>query len=285
MTLGRNKIKRWLYTHPRLYGIYKQRKYRIATAWMRRLPDFLIIGAQKSGTTTLYDWVTSHPRIGAASLKEINYFSRFWGSGNMWYRSHFPITWSQHDALTGEASPSYLLYEASARRAITVLPAVKLIAILRNPVDRAYSSYHYSVRRGGESLSFEEALRIEDKRAATALDKVSRYENIIPYDVRSQEYLARGRYAEQLERWFTYYNQDRFLILDATDLRRDPQKTLDLVFDFLGVEKFRLEMPRNLNVGRYDPMKSDIRRYLVEYYKPHNQKLYTLLGRSFDWDQ
>ena len=134
-----------------------ENKFRLITSPLRSLPDFVIIGAMKSGTTSLYDFLIKHPAIAPAAKKEVMYFSTWYKYklGKLWYRSNFPTNLSRsafykkttQRLLSGEASPPYLFYPMVPGRMKGVLPDVKLIVILRNPVDRAYSHYHHMLRR------------------------------------------------------------------------------------------------------------------------------------------
>ena len=167
----RNMARTWLHRHPYLYALYKQSKFRLVTSPWRTWPDFVIIGAQKSGTTSLYDFIVKHPAIESAAKKELHYFSWFYACGDKWYRSNFPTNLSSsrfykdvgQKLLTGEASPTYLFYPMVPGRMVKALPNVKLIVILRNPVDRAYSHYNHNIRHKHETLSFEKALEREKK--------------------------------------------------------------------------------------------------------------------------
>lgn len=168
-------------------------------------PNFLIIGVQKGGTTSLYSYLAAHPRVSPALGKEVHYFDFHYGCGERWYRAHFvPQAWSDVRGLqTGEASPEYLFCPAAPQRVAAFDPGMKLIVMLRNPVERAYSQYQMSRRRGSETLSFAEALALEPERleaerrrlgavAAHARGKSHRHHS----------YQSRGYYAEQLKVWF-----------------------------------------------------------------------------------
>ena len=211
----------------------------------------------------------------------------------MWYRANFPTNLSRHyfakktdqKLLSGEASPDYLFYPMIPGRMKKILPDVKLVAILRNPVDRAYSQYNHSVRLNAETLSFEKAIESEEGRCAREKERMIRDPNFVPKHYRSHSYLSRGIYADQLEGWFRHYGRERFLILTTEDMRKNTQRTIDQAFDFLGVSSFQVENPRDLNVGSYKGMNGATRKSLVEYFRPHNERLSKLLQRSFNWDK
>ena len=298
--------REWLGKHPRpfrayrLYSLYRQRKFRTITSPLRKLPDFVIIGAAKSGTTSLYDFITKHPRIKPAYTKEPDNFSSPDDLGLLYYKTNFPILIKQ---LTGEASTSYLSSSAAPARMKASIPDAKVIAILRNPIDRAYSHYHFACRQNAEtSTTFEEALELEESRWKKSREATLELKSVF-YEkgtlsgqgdlyqlLRSSSianwalYLRYGHYAEHLENWFRHYDRDQFLILSTKDFEQDRQGTLDQVFKFLGVNSFKIQDFQNLNVGRYNKMKKNTRRKLVEYFQPHNERLYSLLNRRFDWD-
>ena len=288
----KDKARNWLHQHPRLYAFYKANKFRLITSPLRGLPDFVIIGAQKSGTTSLYDFLIRNSAIAPALKKEPNYFVLRYSFGKLWYRSNFPINLSRHyfykktnqRLLSGEATPTYLFYPVVPGRMREILPDAKLIVILRNPVDRAYSHYHYSLSRNREILSFEKAIKLEEERLARGKERLIRDPFSCDNHYNHYSYLRKGIYADQLENWFRHYNRKQFLILTTDDLCKNPQQTLDQIFDFLGVSSFQAKNLKNRNVGSYKEMNKGTRKLLIEYFKPHNERLSKLLQRSFDWD-
>ena len=214
--------------------------------------------------------------------------------GKLWYRSNFPTNISKYyfykkmnqKLLSGEASPAYLFYPTVPGRMNEVLPDVKLIVILRNPVDRAYSHHHHALRINLTTLSFENAIKSEEKRLAEEKGQMIKDPNSVPASHSHHSYLARGVYADQLENWFRHYDRKRFLILTTEDFRKNSQQALDQVFDFLEVPPFQVENLADKNVGNYkDRMNEDTRKFLIEYFKPHNERLSKLLQRSFYWDK
>ena len=282
----KNKLRGWrYYTVVRTtYRTQVRNPFRLITSPLRVLPDFVIIGAMKSGTTSLYWFVTEHPAIARAPKKEIHYFSSRWcyRHGELWYRSNFPTRRAGYrfhkrtgqKLLSGEATPRYLFDPATPGKIKELLPDVKLIVILRNPVDRAYSHYQHLLRKYGVSCSFEKAIAMQ----MSAPDCKTAFNG-------REQYISKGLYAVQLENWFKYYDRERFLILAQKDMRRDTQQTLDQVFEFLGVTPFMVKNPKDRNTREYEKMDEKTRRLLVEYFKPHNERLYKLLGSRFDWDK
>ena len=287
------KARKWLRQHPLLYSFYLQNKFRIITSHLREPPDFVIIGAQKAGTTSLYNFIIRHPTIAPASRKEIDYFSMRYYLGELWYRSNFPTNLSRRrfykktgqKLLSGEASPSYLFYPRVSSRMREDLPDAKLIVILRNPVDRAYSHYQHTLRQNNETLSFEKAIELEEKRCVGEREQMIKDPDFVSNDYRRYSYLSIGVYADHLENWFKHYDRKRFLILTTEDLRKNPQQILKQVFDFLEVPFVQVGNLTDENVGRYKKMDEGTRESLVEYFKPHNDRLYKMLQRSFEWDK
>ena len=279
----------------RVIHTLNENKFRVITSPLRGLPDFVIIGAMKSGTTSLYDFVNKHPAVAPAAKKEVMYFSagHKYKLGKLWYRSNFPTNLSRRrfykktgqSLLSGEASPPYLSNPMVPCRMKAVIPDVKLIVILRNPIDRAYSHYYHMLRKSMETVSFENAIKLEEARHAEEREQMINNPRIALAYYGYHSYLARSMYADQLEKWFRHYDRKKFLILDMKAFNETPQQTLDQVFRFLEVRPFQAANLRNLNVGNYKKMNKDTRKFLVEYFKPHNEKLYKLLQRSFDWDK
>ena len=137
---------------------------------IRLMPEFIVIGAQRCGTTSLYAYLSSHPQVVPAIKKEVHFFDYNFGKGLDWYRSHFP-RWTPM-GVTGEATPYYMFHPNAAKRVYQVIPQTKLIMLLRNPIDRAYSHYHHEVRLGVESATFQEAIRLEPARINHEMERM-----------------------------------------------------------------------------------------------------------------
>jgi hypothetical protein len=248
---------------------------RVETAQLRQSPDFIIIGTQRGGTTSLYRYLTAHPEIGQAFRKEVHFFDRYFGKGIDWYLAHFPLR--GEFPVVGEASPYYLFHPEAPARIHAAVPHAKFIMLLRNPVDRAYSQYHMKFERALETLPFEEALRHEPERLALSDD---------PLDPawRHHSYVARGIYVDQVRRWFDRFPRDRFLIIKSEDFYAEPLGILHQTQMFLGV---RFHNPATLKIHHqadYVAMDQNTRSRLAEYFAPYNRQLYDLLGRDFGWE-
>jgi hypothetical protein len=225
----------------------------------------------------------------------VRFFDYNFERGQDWYRSHFPFERERVEFvrdhgrpfLTGEASPSYISSLWVPQRIQQMLPEVKLIAVLRNPVDRAYSQFQMSRREGVEPLeSFEDAIAQEEGRLRPELARMSADPRYTSWDFGCWSYLARSRYAEQLERWLEPLPRDQFLFLKAEDLFVQPETMLDAIHEFLGLPFNRPdEVPRLNTAEHYETMPPETRAQLSEYFRPHNERLYELTGIDFGWER
>lgn len=261
-------------------------------------PTFIIIGAQKCGTTSLYNYMIEHPQILPASMKELHFFNWRSKQGNRktaegvdWYLSQFPTIPSGKDLITGEATPDYLLDPYTPQRMFKLLPDVKLIVILRNPVDRAVSQYYHNrsiKKRMMEPLSFREAIAKEPERINNEKSKLMLDENYRSLFHRKYSYVERGLYIEQLERWMSIFPRENFLILKSEEFFKNRDLTLRQVFNFLGLPHHQITNQKKYNELHskqfYKPISQKIRSTLAEYFKPYNQRLEEYLGMKFNWD-
>lgn len=280
--------------------VYADNLFRAATNPVRLMPDFIIIGAQKCGTTSLYNYLVKHPNIHSAATKELHFFDHKFNKGFWWYRAHFPTTLEQYytehiakrDYVTGEASPSYIFHPLAPKRVAQFLPQVKLIVLLRNPVDRLYSQYRHKVERGKhEKLPLAEAIAREEERIQGEREKIATVKDYFSNSYQHFAYKARGRYAEQLEAWFSHFPREQFLILKSEDLYANPGEIYKQTLEFLNVPAFEpaslKKGYRQYNKSKETPskMNPEIRKQLLAYYEPYNQQLYQLVGRDFGWDR
>ena len=235
----------------------------------RILPSFLIVGAAKCGTTSLYNYLIQHEMISPSIRKEVNFWNQYPHFGLNWYRGNFPIKSFSKRMITGEATVNYLKFPSIAKKIKSDLPHVKIIILLRNPVDRTYSDYNYQVNRNKrEDLSFEDALTFETFRA------------INPY-----WYRTHSIYIDEIKPYFDVFPKDQILILDFNELIQNPQKLMDEVCEFLKIPKKNdwnfqvynaLEYKQNIN--------PKTKKWLTEFFSPHNEKLFKFLNRRFNWN-
>lgn len=252
-----------------------------ATSRWRPLPGFLVIGAQKAGTTALYAYLRWHPEITGPSWKEVSFFDRHWWRGEAWYRGQFPLRPSGR--LVGEASPSYLFHPLAPERARALVPEAKLVALLRDPVERAYSQYQHEVALGREPLSFEDALDAEEERTRGEVERLVADPHYFSRAWWDHTYAARGLYAEQLERWLAVYPREQLLVLTTDELGERTAKTYAAVLSFLGAAPHALEEYPRVFDRDYAPMRPETRAALAERFAEPNRRLETLLGRTLGW--
>lgn len=263
--------------------------YRQATWHSRALPDFIIIGAMKSGTSSLFSYISQHPQLFPSSKKEVHFFDSGLSpkvdnfvKGQAWYRTYFPLRKSMNtDSKTFEASPLYIFNPLAPKRIFDLIPKVKIIVILRNPTERAISHYFHEKRKDREPLSILEALQQEEKR----LEPVIKEKDYKSKAFIHQSYKARGLYKKQLERYLNYFPWKQILVLSSDDVFNETDRTLRRVFDFVGVDtEFKIKdlEPRNVasNRSKVDP---DVYKYLNNYFLAQNQALYELVGKDYGW--
>ncbi|WP_285705999.1 sulfotransferase [Microtetraspora sp. NBRC 16547] len=280
------------------------RAYGMATASARPDPDFLLIGAKRGGSTSLYYALLEHPRIiplfPAAGLlpkanhtKGVHFFDSNYERGLRWYRSHLPSRTARSRAarraggpvLAGEGSPYYLHHPLAARRARQDVPGARILLILRDPVERTFSHYRERVRSGVENLPFEEALAMEAERTAGEERRLISDPTYRSYAHEQQSYVAQSEYDVALRRWFEHFPADRFHVIGSEEFYRDQQRACDEVADFLGLPHAPLpDAGKVWNPAPKAELSASTRRRLVEHFAPHNAALEKLLGRSFpDW--
>jgi len=258
--------------------------YGWATSPFRPLPGFLVIGAQKAGTTALYAYLREHPAITGPSWKEVSFFDRHYARGEAWYRGNFPNNLRVRGDLVGEASPSYLFHPLAPERVAGLVPEAKLIALVRNPVDRAYSHYQHEVALGREPLSFEDALAAEDERLRGEEERLVADPTYFSHAWWNYTYRARGLYAEQLERWLAVFAGEQLLVVPSDDLSADPGAAYARVLEFLGAAPHRLGSYPRVFERQYEPMSPGTRARLAAEFAEPNRRLYELLGRNLAWE-
>jgi Sulfotransferase domain len=252
-----------------------------ATARWRGLPDFLVIGAQKSGTTALYTYLRRHPSIVGPFWKEICFFDRHWWRGEAWYRGQLPLR--SRGKLVGEASPSYIFHPLAPARVSALVPDVRLIVLLREPTARAYSHYQHEVALAREPLSFEDALDREDERLRGEVERLVADPRAFSRAWWDHTYVARGLYADQLERWLEFFPREQMLVVTNEELGARPAETYATVVSFLGAPPHALAAYPRVFEREYPPMRPETRVALAERFAEPNRRLEQLLGRPLGW--
>jgi hypothetical protein len=278
-----------------LYQTVRERYYQVKHLH-RALPDFLIVGTQKGGTSSLYAYLAAHPQVmpprrGAAvdddHPKELHFFDYNYSNGVAWYRAHFPprAALQLRGAITGEASPYYLYHPHAPRRIAEVVPQAKLIVLLRNPVDRAISHYWHEVKLGEETRPLGEALdpAVEQERLRREKERVQRDPTYFSHVHMHHAYLDRGKYVEQLQRYHAFFDREQMLVMPSETLFTRTQATLDTVTNFLGLPSRTLEHVRARNTGSYADTPDSLKKELGEFFQPYNERLYGYLDLDKPW--
>ena len=271
------------------------RAYGTATAAWRCHPDFLLVGAKRGGTTSLWRYLAEHPDVlrlfpRPERIKGLYYFDERYGLGDRWYRSHFPTaayraqrSRGDRSARVGEASPYYLYHPLAPLRAAAVIPDARILVVLRDPVERAYS--HWKERRSndGDPLGFADAIAAEEQRLVGEEARILAEPGAVSTAHRHWSYLDQGRYAPMLERWFAAYGRERVLVEVSEEMYSDPQATFDRVTAHLGLAGHRLADPVAHNAEPSPGLDPGLRAELTARLSPAVRETEALLGRSLPW--
>ncbi|HEY2553227.1 MAG TPA: sulfotransferase domain-containing protein [Streptosporangiaceae bacterium] len=258
------------------------------TAQLRLLPDFIVIGAQRCGTTSLFRALLAHPQVlRPAFHKGVNYFDLNYYRGPSWYRGHFPLAGparrkldQRGGPLVFESSGYYLYHPFALERIAADLPAVKLVVMLRDPVERAYSAYKHELARGYEQESFERALELEDSRLDGEIELMRRDPRYESFAHRHHSYRHRGHYAEQLSRAFSYFPRDQVHVIDSDSFFAEPATEYGRLTAFLGLRPFLPDSFGRHNARPGTAMAEPTAAWLRDYFKPHSERLAALLAEQ-----
>lgn len=236
--------------------------------------NFLVIGAQKCGTSSFYRYLTANLMISAANRKELHYFDLFYDKGKKWYHDHFSF-WD--GTISGECTPFYLMHPNAPERAWRYNKNLKLVAILRNPTERAWSHYLMNVEAERENMEFSEALDQEQERINTSANIKDPKSPLLHYS-----YQARGRYAEQLDRWLEFFPRTQSLLINYHDFFQNPWQEIQKVYRFLGVAPLYDTPLYHENAGKSNqPIPAEMAKRLNDYFRQPNQVLSEKYGIRF----
>jgi hypothetical protein len=271
---------------------------RVRTAWRawswrwRAEPDFLVVGAQKAGTTSLHNVLARHPQLVACARKEPQYFAYNHRRGERWYRSLFPLRaairrpWRRPSRpLVFESSTYYLNHPLAPARVAERLPRAKIVVLLRNPIDRAHSQHGHEVAAGRESRTFADAVAGEVAALAGEEERIANGDDrpLAPYETKG--YVERSRYGPQLERWFARFPPEQILVLRSEDLfGLDSMESLGRAYDFLGVARRSTPLGRD-NAGRPVQLDPSLRARLRPLFVDSNELVARFTGIRWpeDW--
>ncbi len=269
-------------------------KYCSLSGFLHVLPDFYLLGAQKSGTTALFDYLTKHPNI-PKTIKDIRFYDKYFHKGVNWYKQHFPLkssksfatTFNRKTMLVGEATERYLEYPFAPKRIKSVTPNAKFLIILRNPIDRTYSHYNYNVIRNKENRTFEEAIFEEWKKTKNEFLKMQNDPHYYSDHYFRYAYLDRSIYVDKIKQWFSVFPKEQFFIIENNELARNTSKVFDNIIRFLNLSPWKLGEFKKILVSKYKQPKIDqnTKNKLYKFFKPHNDELYDLLNVKYDWEQ
>ncbi len=241
--------------------------------------DFIIIGAEKCGTSSLHHYLSYHPQILLSHKKELDFFWRNYERGIDWYLAHFPSITDRADFVTGEATPNYLRFIIAARRIKQHFPQIKLIVLLRNPIDRAISWHYHKVNTGLTTGSFQEIFKSEIEQIANLSEA-----QILNIGYHNPDNLLSSIYLYKLRAWIELFDRDSFLILKSEDLYEQPARVMKEVFEFLKLPDYKLARYPQVNVGSYAAVDDTSRQILADYFQPYNRQLESYLGIKFNWN-
>lgn len=286
----RQKIKKY----PNLYRIARKTidVYSNILGPFHILPNFVIIGAPRSGTSSLYYYLTQHPSIFSCKIKEPNYFAMYYDRSLNWYKTFFPTIWSKFEFekkqktkfLTGEASTQYYWYPHVAKRVKKVLPNIKLIMLMRNPIDRSFSQYQMEVQHGHEKLSFEEAIKNEKNRTENEHKKMLTDESYFSPKYTMYAYIEKSLYINYVKNWLKFFSKENFLFIQSETFYKQPLTIVNKIFEFLELPIMSVDTSKILKKYTIQTINPETRKRLAEYFKPFNEKLYSLIGENFHWE-
>ncbi len=253
----------------------------------RSAPNFFVVGTQRGGTTSLFIYLLRHELVhGPRRAKGVHYFDTNYDKSVEWYVSNFPRTKdlnaqaAEHGVApaVGEGAPYYLFSPVIPARIHAVNPEARIIAVLREPLDRAISHHNHEVKRGFETLALEDAFAGEEARLAGEVEKLKDDSSYISKPHIHHAYLSRGKYAEQVRRYFELFGRENVLVLDSAALSAEPEETVRRATDFLGLPPLiGIDYPR-YNKREYDPIDPGIRERWGSVFAESNAELRELLG-------
>ena len=302
--------------YPSLYRVLKsqtkkrmlsQARFLFARSGFYTRPSFFIIGAQKCGTTALFNYLSEHPDVVPGRTKEIHFFNReklYRGYGINYYHSQFPLPFQLGKfGVTFDATPKYIHCPKCPKRIQKYNPKAKMILLLRNPVERAYSAWnmfrrYFEDRRSpilpGWSImnapNQEGFRRLFNRREYPSFEEAIHEEidnNLTEQALPEPSFVRRGFYAKQIERYFKYFHRGQIMIIDSQRLRNDTNGTLEDIAAFVNLRPHdwsQGEKNRCVVAGVYTaPIDQDVKAYLSKFYRPYNERLYKLLSYDFGW--
>jgi len=252
--------------------------------FLKDKPDFIIIGSQKAATTSLHSFLSNHPQLMASTVKETQYYNMNYERGTQYYLSCFPI--KKNGVQSFESTPDYLDHPLVPKLLHSSKPDTKLIVTLREPVSRAYSHFSFVQGYNAEEreISFQEGLSLEETRIKEAMDKL----HSDPYNsarhLSNYGYRRKGEYAQHIKRWLEYFPLEHFHFMEFSDITSNNEEAYHQLFHFLGVDPIKPKRIIKQNVTDYNStMDVSTKNELKDYFAPHNEELFELIGQRYQW--
>jgi hypothetical protein len=262
------------------------------SADQRTTPSFLIVGTQRGGTTSLFKALLQHPSFVPPRLRKgVHYFDVAYENGSRWYLGHFPRRTQIEQlseklgapAVTGEASPYYMFHPAVPGRIAADLPEVKLIVLLRDPVERAYSGHAHEFARGFETEPFARALELEPSRLAGEREKLLADPGYQSHAMQHLAHATRGEYVDQLATLSKAVGRDRLLVLDSQDYFTDPNPVFASLCAFVGIPDAPEVVHDQHNARPRSTMAPELEQRLRDHFAPYDERLAAWLGHAPSW--
>ena len=255
------------------------------TVARRPAPDFLVIGGQRCGTTSLFRALMAHPQIRRPQLhKGVNYFDLNYDRGEGWYRGHFPVRSDQDDLRVFDASGYYMFHPQAPGRIVRDLPDVRIIAMVRDPVERAYSAYKHELARGYEwERTFARAVELEDARLEGEIERMTADPTYQSFNHRHHAYRRRGEYARLLTPFVEGLGRDRLLVIESESFFEDPATEYHRIIDFLGVAEVLPTSFERYNARPGAGLDAGLAAELRDRFAPHDEALGELIGHPPVW--
>ncbi len=268
------------YRHSCYYNAVNNNSDLAKLNWARKkqkAPNFIIIGAAKCGTSSLFAYIQKHPQVLLPYKKEINFFNKHFDKGIDWYLSHFPVITDSENFITGEATTQYIFTPEVERRIYNSFADVKIIIMLRDPIDRTISDYYHHVNRGLETRSIETII----KTTQELLKQFSQPE--VEYTISEFDYIFKSIYLFQIYRWIEIFPSSNILILNSDRFFENTASVMNDVWHFLQLDCYSSSTYIKYNVGNYIPVADEIKQELGRLFEPYNRKLEEYLNLKFNW--
>ena len=278
-----NKIKHILKI---LKYIIIKRGYFGITSPFRTIPNFIVIGVKRCGTTTLYEQLSEHPCIEKSAHDNLGFFNNNFELGMNWYKSHFVTNFRKKEIerkygkfATYDVTSSYIQKKKTAQNIFKTLPNVKLILILRNPTDRAYSEYNQNIIDENESRDFTELIKQE-------INEIQNMENgNLEFSSDKINLVKKGIYEKQISPWLEVFPRKQILIISTEEFGEKTTETYDKIFRFLELPEYKIKNKKRHRKGTYEAMDDKTRKILDDFYESYNSKLFQKIEETFRWNR